>query len=53
MDEIKTCNRCGRKLITSKSLEREYGPVCYQKHLREQAEAEFQRRQLKIEELGV
>lgn len=53
MDEIKTCKRCGRQLITSKSIDREFGPVCYEKYLKEQADAEFERRQIRIEQLGV
>ena len=53
MDEPKTCKRCGRQLVTSKSMEREYGPICYKKHLKEQADAEFERRQMTIQQLGV
>lgn len=53
MEEIKNCKRCGRQLKTSRSIDREYGPVCYKKHLKEQADAEFERKQMKIEQLGV
>lgn len=27
------CGRCGRELTDEFSIERGYGPVCYQKHL--------------------
>lgn len=43
-----TCGRCGRKLKTQKSIDAGYGPVCKKKH--EEAEAEFLKRQITIDE---
>ncbi|MFC4661713.1 DUF6011 domain-containing protein [Oceanobacillus aidingensis] len=45
------CTRCNRKLIDKKSIERGYGSVCYKRHLKEQADAEFERNQLTIDEI--
>lgn len=50
LDKIETCTRCGRKLKTSKSIEVGFGPVCYKKHLQEEA-AEFERNQMTIDEV--
>ena len=43
-----SCKRCGRPLKTVKSIERGYGPTCKRKH--EEAEAEFLKRQITIDE---
>lgn len=43
------CKRCGRKLKTQKSIEDGYGPVCKRKH--EEAEAEFLKRQITIDQV--
>ena len=45
---MSTCNRCDRPLKTSKSINEGYGPVCKRKH--EEAEAEFLKRQVTIDE---
>lgn len=45
---MEACGRCGRKLKTAKSIEDGFGPVCKKKH--EQAEAEFLKRQITIDE---
>lgn len=45
---VMTCGRCGRKLKTAKSIEAGFGPVCKKKH--EEAEAEFLKRQITIDE---
>ncbi|WP_164908527.1 DUF6011 domain-containing protein [Halobacillus litoralis] len=37
-DKYLECGRCGRKLIDSKSRERGYGPVCWEKFQREREE---------------
>lgn len=49
-DEM-SCLRCGRKLTTVLSHDRGYGPVCYEKHLKEQQDAEFERNQITIYEV--
>lgn len=36
--EFLECGRCGRKLIDSKSRERGYGPVCWEKVQKEREE---------------
>ncbi|MCC2250043.1 DUF6011 domain-containing protein [Virgibacillus sp. AGTR] len=41
------CATCGRKLKDKKSIERGYGPVCYDKHL-QAIEEEFERNQMTI-----
>ncbi|MGY0692640.1 DUF6011 domain-containing protein [Virgibacillus sp. FSP13] len=45
-----TCKRCNRKLKTQKSIDKGYGPVCYKKHLQEEAEREFEKNQITIDE---
>lgn len=50
-DEIETCNRCGRKLKTEKSIEQGFGPVCFKKHKQEQADEEFKKNQMTIDEV--
>ncbi|EGQ21097.1 hypothetical protein HMPREF9372_3380 [Sporosarcina newyorkensis 2681] len=42
------CKRCNKPLKTSKSIEVGYGPVCKRKH--DQAEAEFLKRQITLDE---
>ena len=42
------CKRCNRPLKTTKSIDDGYGPVCKQKH--EEAEAEFLKRQITLDE---
>lgn len=42
------CKRCNRPLKTTKSIDNGYGPVCKKKH--EEAEAEFLKRQITIDE---
>jgi len=44
------CTRCGRELKTPKSIELEFGPVCYQKYLKEQAEIGFKEDQMTIDD---
>lgn len=45
------CARCNRQLKSEKSMELGYGPTCYRKHLKEQADAEFLRNQMTIDEV--
>lgn len=45
------CATCGRKLKDKKSMDRGYGPVCYEKHLKAVADAEFQKNQVTIDEV--
>lgn len=40
MNEYTECTTCGRKLKDKKSIDRGYGPVCYEKHLKAVAEKE-------------
>lgn len=47
---MKLCTRCGRKLKDRKSIEREFGPICYKKYLKEQAEIGFEKDQMTIDE---
>ncbi|MGM8212618.1 DUF6011 domain-containing protein [Virgibacillus sp. W0430] len=47
---MNSCNRCGRKLKTEKSIETGFGPVCYKKHLKEQEE--FEKNHLTIDEIA-
>ena len=42
------CKRCGRPLKLAHSVEVGYGPTCKKKH--DEAEAEFLKRQITIEE---
>lgn len=49
---MEQCKRCGRQLKTSKSIEEGFGPVCKRKHLKELADAEFEKNQLTIDEIG-
>lgn len=51
-NKVSTCVRCGRKLKDAKSIDREMGPVCYQKYLREQADIGFEEDQMSIEEIA-
>lgn len=44
------CGRCGRELTDVISIDRGYGPVCYEKHLKAVADEEFQKNQLTIDE---
>ena len=48
---MKLCERCNRQLKTSKSMELGFGPVCYRKHQQEQADVEFERNQVTIDEV--
>lgn len=34
-EQTENCRRCGRKLKTGESVLRGFGPVCYQKHIKE------------------
>lgn len=43
-----TCKRCNKPLKTPKSISVGFGPVCKRKH--DEAEAEFLKRQVTIEE---
>lgn len=45
---MSTCKRCNKPLKTPKSIDDGYGPVCKRKH--EEAEAEFLKRQITIDE---
>ncbi|WP_164219327.1 DUF6011 domain-containing protein [Virgibacillus sp. YIM 98842] len=47
------CTRCGRKLKDRKSIDREFGPVCYKKYLKEQEQEEvgLAENQMEIDEL--
>lgn len=45
------CKRYGREIADEISLERGFGPVCYKKHLQEEAAAEFERNQMTIDEM--
>ncbi|MBN6206241.1 hypothetical protein JYK21_07240 [Ralstonia pickettii] len=45
------CTRCGRKLKDAKSIEREFGPVCYKKWLKEQKEVGLAENQMVIDEV--
>lgn len=47
---MSTCTRCGRKLKTQKSIDLEFGPVCYKKYLKEQAEIGFEKDQMSIDD---
>lgn len=48
---MKLCDRCNRPLKTQKSMDYGMGPVCKRKHEREQADAEFERSQVKMDEV--
>lgn len=48
---MQQCNRCGRQLKTTKSIEEGYGPVCKQKYLKELADMEFEKNQLTMDEV--
>ncbi|WP_341320846.1 DUF6011 domain-containing protein [Solibacillus sp. FSL H8-0523] len=48
---MQQCARCNRQLKSEKSMELGYGPTCYRKHLKEQADAEFLRNQMTIDEV--
>ncbi|WP_337970224.1 DUF6011 domain-containing protein [Virgibacillus salexigens] len=45
------CATCGRKLKDKKSIERGYGPVCYEKHLNAIADEKFEKNQVTIDEV--
>lgn len=47
----KTCIRCGRKLKSQKSLEREFGPKCYKKWQKELMEIGLPENQVTIDEV--
>lgn len=42
------CGTCGRKLKDKKSIDRGYGPVCYEKHLKA---VEDEKNQVTIDEV--
>jgi len=46
-----SCGLCGRKLITKRSIETGFGPVCYKKHKQAVADAEFEKKQVTIYEV--
>lgn len=46
-EEERNCLRCGRKLTDNVSIERNYGPVCYEKYLKQKKLSE----QLEMEEV--
>ncbi|PAE27888.1 hypothetical protein CHI07_16960 [Paenibacillus sp. 7884-2] len=46
-----SCKLCGRELTDEISLERGYGPVCYEKHLKAVADEEFEKNQVTIDEV--
>lgn len=48
---MELCGRCNRQLKTSKSMELGFGPVCYKKHQQEQADSEFERNQVTMDEV--
>lgn len=50
-NKIGACLRCGRKLKTSKSIEQGFGPVCFKKHKQEQAEEEFRKNQMTMDQV--
>lgn len=39
-EQTENCRRCGRKLKTGESVLRGFGPVCYQKHIKETERSE-------------
>ncbi|WP_202395613.1 DUF6011 domain-containing protein [Virgibacillus halodenitrificans] len=43
------CAKCNRKLKDKKSIDRGYGPVCWSKKLK--ADAEFEKNQVTIDEV--
>lgn len=45
------CKRCNRPLTSAKSVELGFGPTCHKKHLKELADAEFERNQITIDEV--
>jgi hypothetical protein len=42
---IQRCNRCGKPLTNEASLDRGYGPVCWNKQAREEREREDEGKQ--------
>ncbi len=48
---MKLCERCNRKLKSQKSIDVGMGPTCKKKHEAEQAEAEFNKNQITIDEV--
>ncbi|WP_153400967.1 DUF6011 domain-containing protein [Gracilibacillus oryzae] len=44
------CATCGRKLIDKKSMERGFGPVCYEKYLKAKQQEDFERNQITVYE---
>ena len=48
---MKQCARCNRQLKSEKSMELGYGPTCYKKHLKELADAEFEKNQITMDEV--
>lgn len=45
------CARCNRPLKSDKSKEIGFGPVCYKKRLQAIADAEFEKKQITIDEV--
>lgn len=45
------CGRCNRPLKSDKSKEIGFGPVCYKKHLQAVADAEFEKKQITIDQV--
>ncbi|WP_172645575.1 DUF6011 domain-containing protein [Domibacillus tundrae] len=48
---MKLCERCNRPLKSQKSMDAGMGPVCKKKQAEEEAQAEFERNQLTIDEV--
>lgn len=48
---MKLCERCNRKLKSQKSIDVGMGPTCKKKHEAEQAEAEFNKNQITLDEV--
>lgn len=48
---MKLCERCNRPLRSQKSMDAGMGPICKKKQAIEDAEAEFEKIQIKIDEV--
>lgn len=48
---MKLCERCNRQLKSQKSIDVGMGPTCKKKHEAAQAEAEFNKNQITIDEV--
>ncbi|MCM3739203.1 DUF6011 domain-containing protein [Oceanobacillus luteolus] len=48
---MKTCIRCGRELKDKKSIERKFGPKCYEKYKKELEEIGTPDNQMVIDEV--